>query len=221
MLLLQLFLIGLVVTLEPIPLTAMILLLAAEGGLLKGLGYVIGWLLTLVLIVAVTVAVTGGQPLLPQTSPSTAALTIKLVIGAILVFTGYRRWNRPLSGIPKERRDPKWMSRVDRINPIAAAGLAFLLQPWVLVTAGVANIAEAKLSSPLEYFAVFAFCLICSASYLTMEIYAAARPAQVKATLPSLLAWINGHRDQAIVFLSLGLGLYLVAVSIYGLVSGQ
>ena len=64
--LLGLFLIGLVVTLEPIPLTAMIVLLAADGGLLKGLGYVLGWMLTLVLIVAVTVAVTGGQPLLPR-----------------------------------------------------------------------------------------------------------------------------------------------------------
>ena len=40
--LLDLFLIGLVVTLEPIPLSAFILLLAAERGLLKGLGFVIG-----------------------------------------------------------------------------------------------------------------------------------------------------------------------------------
>ncbi len=59
--LLDLFLIGLVVTLEPIPLTAMILLLATEGGLLKGLGYVLGWMLTLVAIVALTVLVTGGN----------------------------------------------------------------------------------------------------------------------------------------------------------------
>ena len=51
---LDLFLIGLVVTLEPIPLTAMILLLAAERGLMKGLGFTLGWLLTLVGIVALT-----------------------------------------------------------------------------------------------------------------------------------------------------------------------
>jgi Sap, sulfolipid-1-addressing protein len=221
MLLLQLFLIGLVVTLEPIPLTAMILLLASEGGLLKGLGYVLGWLLTLVAIVALTVAVTGGQPLLPQTAPSTAALSVKLAIGAVLVFVGYRRWGRPASTEPKEKKQPRWMSGIDRVNPFAAAGLAFLLQPWVLVTAGVSTITEAKLSSPLEYLAVFAYCVLCSASYLVMETYAALRPAKVKATLTSLLEWITAHRDQAIVFLSLGLGLYLMAVSIYGLVSGS
>ncbi len=221
MLLLQLFLIGLVVTLEPIPLTGMILLLAADGGLLKGLGYVLGWLLTLVGIVALTVVVTGGKPLLPQTAPSTAALSVKLGIGAVLVYIGYRRRRRPATAGHKERKQPKWMSRIDRINPVAAAGLAFLLQPWVLVVAGVTTITEAKLSSPLEYFAVFLFCLICSASYIVMETYAALRPVEVKKALSSLLEWINTHRDQAIVFLSLGLGLYLMAVSIYGLVSGE
>ena len=91
-LLLDLFLIGLVVTLEPIPLTAMILLLATEGGLLKGLGYVLGWMLTLVVIVAVTVLVTGGKPLIPKSNPSTAALAVKLGIGVVLVFIAYRRW---------------------------------------------------------------------------------------------------------------------------------
>jgi len=76
-LLLDLFLIGLVVTLEPIPLTAMILLLATEGGLMKGLGYVLGWMLTLVAIVALVVLVTGGKPLIPNSNPSTAELAVR------------------------------------------------------------------------------------------------------------------------------------------------
>ena len=107
---LELFLIGLVITLEPIPLTAMILLLAAEGGLLKGLGYVLGWMLTLVVIVAVTVVVTGGQPLRPQTAPSTAALSVKLGIGAVLVFIGYRRRGKPSSGSETEKKQPRWIA---------------------------------------------------------------------------------------------------------------
>jgi threonine/homoserine/homoserine lactone efflux protein len=215
--LLDLFLIGLVVTLEPIPLTGMILVLATEGGLLKGLGYVLGWLLTLVGIVALTVLVTGGQPLIPNSNPSTGALAVKLAIGAVLVWIGYRRWGSWKSSEPKGQ--PRWMAGIDRINPLTAAGLAFLLQPWVLVTAGVATITQAKLSSTAEWLALLAFCLLCSASYLTMEIYAALRPATVKSTLNALLQWITSHRDQVIVFLSLGLGLYLMAKSIYGLVT--
>jgi len=220
--LIQLFVIGLVVTVEPIPLTAMILLLAAEGGLLKGLGYLIGWMATLVAIVAVTVAVTGGKPLIPHSNPSTAALSVKLAIGGVLVYIGYRRRGRSASSASaKPKKEPRWMRSINRVNPLAAAGLAFLLQPWVLVAAGVTNITEAKLSSSLEYFAVFAFCLVCSASYIVMETYAALRPAKVRASLQALLEWITRHRDQTIVFLSIGLGVYLMAVSIYGLVNGE
>ncbi len=215
---LDLFLIGLVITLEPIPLTAMILLLAAERGILKGLGFTLGWMLTLVAIVALTVLVTGGKPLIPQSAPSTGALAAKLAIGVALIFIAYRRRRRPASTEPKKQ--PRWMSGIDRINPVAAAGLGFLLQPWVLVAAGVATITQAELSNGLEYFAVFAFCLWCTASYLALEIYAALRPQVVRTKLNSLLEWINTHTDQAIVFLSLGLGLYLMAKSIYGLVSG-
>jgi hypothetical protein len=100
---------------------------------------------------------------------------------------------------------------------LGAAGLAFLLQPWVMVAAGVATITQAKFSSAAEWLALFAFCLWCTASYLTMEIYAVLRPEKVKATLNALLEWINTHTDQAIVFLSLGLGTYLTARSIYTL----
>ena len=219
-LLLDLFLIGLVVTLEPIPLTAMILLLATERGLLKGLGYVLGWMVTLVAIVAVTVLVTGGKPLIPNSNPSTGALAVKLSIGVVLVFIAYRRRGSWSSSEPKQPKgQPKWMRGIDRVNPLSAAGLAFLLQPWVLVTAGVADITQAKVSSAWEYVAVFAFCVLCSASLLVMETYAALRPAEVKKTLDALLHWITSHRDQVIVILSLGLGLYLMAKSIYGLVT--
>ena len=215
--LLDLFLIGLVVTLEPIPLTAMILLLATDGGLLKGLGYVLGWMVTLVGIVAVTVLVTGGKPLIPNSNPSTGALAVKLTVGVVLVVIAYRRWGTWGNSEPKGQ--PKWMRGIDRVNPLTAAGLGFLLQPWVLVTAGVADITQAKLSSAWEYLAVFAFCVLCSASLLTMEVYAALRPAEVKIKLQALLDWITSHRDQVIVILSLALGLYLMAKSLYGLVS--
>jgi hypothetical protein len=217
--LLDLFLIGMVVTVEPIPLTGMILVLATERGLLKGLGYVLGWLLTLVAIVALTVLVTDGKPLIPNSNPSTAALAVKLAVGVVVVWIAYRRRGTWESSEPKEQ--PRWMAGIDRVNPLTAAGLAFLLQPWVLVAAGVATITQAKISSTAEWLALLAFCLLCSASYIAMETYAALRPARVKATLASLLGWITSHRDQAIVFLSLALGLYLMAKSIYGLVNHE
>jgi hypothetical protein len=219
-LILDLFLIGLVVTLEPIPLTAMILLLASERGVRKGAGYVVGWLLTLVVIVVVTVVITGGKPPAPRSSGSTAALAVKLAAGVVLVGIGARRRRRLSRGETKAtKKQPRWMAYVDRANPPVAAGIAFLLQPWVLVAAGVATIVQAKLSTGAQYFWVFAFCVWCSASYLVLEGYAIARPAAVKSRLGAVLEWINTHTDQTIAILSIALGTYLAAKSIYGLVS--
>ncbi len=227
--LLDLFLIGLVVNVEPIPVTAMILLLAADRGVIKGVGFVLGWMLTLVVIVAATVLITDGRPPSPASAPSTAVLAAKLACGVVLVFFAYRRRDSlrrqstragdTAAAEPAPRKQPKWMASIDRVNPLAAAGLAFIVQPWVLVAAGVSTIAEAKLSNGLEYFGVFAFCLWCTASYLTMEIYAVVRPVAVQTRLRALLEWINQHRDQAIAILSLVLGLYLMAKSIFSLVS--
>jgi hypothetical protein len=224
-LILDLFVIGLIVTLEPLPLTAMILLLASERGMLKGLGYVLGWMGSLTIIVGVTVVVTSGHPPSPKSAPSTAALVVKLAAGVVLLAIGARRQRRlsraePAGAGPATaRKEPKWMTGIDRVNPLSAAGLAFLLQPWVLVAGGVSTIVDAKLDTIPEYLVVFGFCVWCSASYLALEIYAALRPDAVRTRVQSLLTWIRGHTDQAIVFLSLAAGLYLMAKAIYGLVS--
>ena len=98
----------------------MILLLATEGGLLKGLGYVLGWLLTLVAIVALTVLVTGGKPLIPNSNPSTGALAVKLAIGVVLVVIAYRRWGKWESAEPKGQ--PRWMARHRPRQPADGGG---------------------------------------------------------------------------------------------------
>ena len=59
---LDLLLIGLVITLEPIPLTAFLLVLASKGGVRKGAGFIFGWLVSLAIVVAGTVLVTGNNP---------------------------------------------------------------------------------------------------------------------------------------------------------------
>ena len=69
------------------------------------------------------------------------------------------------------------------MSPWFAMALGPLTQPWGLVAAGVATIVEAKLSSWQSYLALFLFCLISTAVYLAMELYAAFRPAQTQAFL--------------------------------------
>ena len=212
---LDLLLIGLVITLEPIPLTAFLLVLASKGGVRKGAGFIFGWLVSLAIVVAGTVLVTGNNPPKPSTAPSLAALAVKIAIGVALLVVAARQWRK--RGKPK--KTPKWQTGIDNMSPWYAMGVAPLVQPWGLVAAGVATIVEAKLSSWESYIALFLFCLVSTAIYLALEIHAGFRPERSQAFLTSARAWIDTHTDQVIIVVSLGLGLWLVGKSTYLIVA--
>jgi hypothetical protein len=211
---LDLVLIGLAVALDPLPLTAFLIVLPSKGGVRKGAAWTFGWLASLGIVVTVTVVATGNNPPKPNTAPSLADLAVKIAIGVILVAIAVRQRRR--MGRPKKpKKAPKWQAHVDNMSPWFAMGLACALQPWVLISAGAATVVEAKLSSTESYLALFLFCVLGSASYLAMEIYAGFRPGQSQAFLTRLRTWIDTHTDQVIIWGSLILGLWLIAYSIY------
>jgi len=217
-LVLNLVLIGLAITLEPIPLTAFILVLASRGGVKKGAAFIFGWLLSLAIVIAFTVLVTDNKPPKPSTAPSLAALAARLAIGVVLVLIAVRQ--RQKMGKPKPpKKPPKWQAGIDNMTPWYAIGLAPLTQPWGLVAAGVTVIVNAKLSSWESYVAVFLFCVVATATYLAMEIYAGVRPERAQEFLAHLRAWIDGHTDQVIIIVSVVLGFWLVGYSVYYIVT--
>jgi threonine/homoserine/homoserine lactone efflux protein len=218
MLVLSLVLIGLVITLEPIPLTAFILVLASRGGVRKGAAFIFGWLVSLVIVIALTVLVTGNKPPKPSTTPSLAALAAKLAIGTGLLLIAIRQYRK--MGKPKPpKKTPRWQASIDNMTPWYAIGLGPLTQPWGLVAAGVSVIVEAKLSSWASYLALVLFCVIATSAFLAMEIYAGFRPQPAQEFLARLRHWIDTHTDQVIVIVSLVLGFWLVGNSIYYIVT--
>jgi threonine/homoserine/homoserine lactone efflux protein len=215
---LDLLLIALVITLEPIPLTAFILILLSKGGTRKGAAFIFGWLLSLAVVVTLTVLVTGNKPPKPNTAPSLAALAVKIAIGVALVLIAVRQRRR--MGKPRTpKKPPKWQTGLDNMSPLYAIALAPLTQPWGLVAAGVAVITEAKLTSWESYVALFLFCLVATALYIALEVYAGFRPERAQEFLGRIRTWIDTHTDQVIIVVSLVLGLWLVGKSIYLIVT--
>ena len=211
---LNLVLIGLAITLDPLPLTAFIVVLPSKRGVRKGAAFVFGWLLSLAVVVTVTVLATGNNPPKPSTAPSLAALAAKIAIGVVLLIIAIRHIRA--RGRPKPpKKPPKWQEHVDTMSPWFALGLAPALQPWGLIGAGAATVVQAKLSSWESYLALFLFCLLASASYLFMEIYTVFRPGQSQALLARFRTWIDSHTDQVIILGSLILGIWLIANSLY------
>ncbi|MGO9078314.1 MAG: GAP family protein [Streptosporangiaceae bacterium] len=211
----DLLLIGLAITLEPFPLTGFILLLSAPRGTVKGLAFILGWLACLAVVIAAVILATGNSPPQSQTAPSNAVLAVKLALGMALIFFAGRTRHR--SGQP--RKPPAWMARVDGLSPLAAAGLAVILQPWTLVAAGAATVTQAKLTSVASYLVLVAFCLLATGSFIALELYAVFAPAAASGRLRSLRAWLDTHQDQVIIVICLLLGCWLAAKSSYLLVS--
>jgi threonine/homoserine/homoserine lactone efflux protein len=215
---LNLVVIGVAVALDPLPLTAFLVVLPSRRGVRKGAAYVFGWLVSLAVVVTVAVIATGNNPPKPSTAPSLAALAVKIALGAVLVWIAVRHIRA--RGRPKPpKKPPKWQEHVDSMSPWFALGLAPALQPWVLIGAGAATVVEAKLSSWESFLALFLYCVLASSSYLAMEIYAIVRPDQSQALLGRARTWIDAHTDQVIIAGGLIVGFWLIANSIYLLVT--
>jgi len=215
---LNLMLIGLAIALDPLPLTAFMVILPSKRGVRKGAAFVFGWLVSLAIVVTVTVLATGNNPPKPNTAPSLASLAVRIVIGTFLVWIAIRQRRR--RGKPKKpKKPPKWQEHVDNMSPWFALVLAPTLQPWGLIGAGAATVVEAKLSSWESFLALFGFCVLASASYLAMEIYAGFWPGQSQAFLARFRTWMETRTDQVIIVGSLILGFWLIANSIYLIVT--
>ena len=163
MLVLNLMLIGVAVALDPLPLTAFLVVLPSKRGTVKGAAFVFGWLVSLAAVVTVTVAATGNNPPRPATVPSLAALAIKIALGVVLVriAIGHIR----ARGQPKPpKKPPRWQEHVDTMSPWFALVLAPTLQPWVLIGAGAATVVEAKVSSWASFLALFLYCVLASST---------------------------------------------------------
>lgn len=214
MLVFQPTLIGLAITLEPIPFTAFALVLASSRGTSKAAFFIVGWVLSLTVVIALTLAATGNNPPRSGTVPSQAALAIRIAIGVALLCIALRR-KRMMGRTRKPKDPPRWQAGVDHMSPLFALVLAILVQPWGLIAAGAAVITGAELDSWRSTLA-FAYYLVLSVgTYLAVEFYALARPERTQELIVSVRMWIAGHTDEMIIIISVVLGIWLVVDSIY------
>jgi hypothetical protein len=211
-------LIGVAIALDPLPLAAYFVLLPSKRGVRKGAAFILGWLVSLAIVVAITVTATGNNPPKPQTAPSLAALVVKLAIGVVLVGIAIRQRRR--MGRPKKpKKPPKWQEGVDNMSLPFAFALGPLVQPWGLIAAGAATVVDANVSNAASGLALFLFCVLASSSYIALELYAGFRPAQSEALLVKIRTWGQTHTDQIVIIGCLVLGFWLIGQSIYLIVT--
>ena len=215
--LLDLTLIGVAIALYPVALTAFVLILTSRRGTRTGGAFVVGWIVSLVVVVAVTVASTGNSPPSAGTATSLGVLAAKIALGVVLLAVAVHRYRH--LGRPSEKKTPRWQAGIDDMSPWYAVGVAVIAQSWALVAAGAATVVEAKVSTAADAVALVWFCLLASAPYLGLELYAVARPEPARAFLLRVRTWIDTHTDVLVIWVSVVVGLWLIGKSTYLLVT--
>ena len=212
----DLMLLGLGIALQPFRLSAFILILSSKDGTRKGLGFILGWLACLVLVIATVLLITGSRPVRFRTVPGEALLIARLALGVALILIAAMQLRR--KGHP--RILTAVLARLDTMSPWSAALLAAIVQPWTLVVAGAVIVAQASLSSVGDYLALASFCLLATSSFVVLELWSVLAPASAGTRLAALRAWLDEHGRQVIIVVCLALGLWLTGQSIHLLALG-
>lgn len=117
---------ALAVAISPIPVIAVILMLLAPRAGRTSAGFLLGWIVGIVVAAVVFTALARFAGLGAGGGPSTVASWIKIALGVVLVGLAVRSWRSRPAG-EQEPVVPKWMAAIDTFTPAKACGLGFLL----------------------------------------------------------------------------------------------
>jgi len=117
---------GVGVALSPVPIIAVVLMLATPRGRVNGPAFLAGWVVGLAVVGTVVLLVASGGDASQAGAPADWVSVLKLVLGVLLLGLAVRQWRgRPRGDQMPEL--PGWMKTVDTFTPTRAAGIAVAL----------------------------------------------------------------------------------------------
>ncbi|MES9525058.1 GAP family protein [Streptomyces capoamus] len=202
------------VMISPLPVIAIILVLATPRGRLSGSVFAIGWLVGLSALGAVMLAVGGSGGASSHGQPATWVGALKLALGVLLALFGARQWHRRPRDVSQAKL-PKWMAAIDRFSPVKMFGLALALSAANLKNAAFTIAASSSISSsgiPVgQQIGVLAlFVVIASLGILAPLAVFLVAGERAKSTLGSWKNWAAQHNTAIMAVLCFVIGLKLL-----------
>ena len=206
------------VALSPIPIIAVVLMLATPRGGVNGASFVLGWLVGLSLVGTIVLLLSGGSG---GSEPATWVGVVSLLLGvALIVLAGLQWRRRPRGGTVAL---PGWMASIDRFGPVKSAGLGLALSAAnpknLLITVGAAAaIAQAGVSPGGQAVALGLFVLLGTLGpCVPLAIYLGLG-ARSQRILEGLRGWMAAHNTAIMCVLLVVIGLKLLGDGISALV---
>lgn len=214
---------GVGVALSPIPIIAVVLMLATPKGRANGLAFLAGWVLGIAVVGTIVLVVAGGASASKHGTPATWVSILKIVLGVLLLLLAAEQWRgRPHGDAEPEL--PGWMKTVDALTPVRSAGIAVVLaainpKNLLLVVGGAAAISQTGASASSQAIALIVFIVIATLGVGTpVAIYYLAGDKATKI-LADLRDWMAKENNTITAVICLIIGAKLIGDAITSLAS--
>ena len=208
------------VALSPVPIIAVILMLATPRARSNGAAFAVGWVVGLV-VVSVVVLLVAGDADDTDSGTSTTVDVVVLLLGALFLLMALKQWQaRPKPGV--EPALPKWMSAVDQFTAGKSLVLGAALsganpKNLALTLAAAASIAKAGLDGGETVVAVTVFVVIGSLTVAGPVLFYLLAADRAAGPLASIKTFMSEHNAVIMMVVLLVLGGKLLGQGIAGL----
>lgn len=206
------------VAISPIPIIAAILMLLSPKARGTSVGFLLGWVLGIVVAVTVFSLLSA---IIPEQDPDAAkpvAGWIKIILGVLLLLLAARQWrSRPKPG--EEPPLPKWMAAIDEMTAGRGFVLGFVLaavnpKNLLLGAAAGVSIGTGGLTVGETTIAIAVFTLIAAASVAIPVIAYLVASQRMAGPLESLRGWLVHNNATVMAVLLLVIGVAVIGKGI-------
>ena len=206
------------IAISPGTIIAAILMLLSPKARGTSVGFLIGWVLGIV--IALTVFILLASVLTPADpdQPQPVAGVIKLLLGSLMLVLGVKQWRgRPHDG--EEPTMPAWMTAIDELSTAKGFGFGLLLSavnPKNLLMAASAGvtIGSAGLSLGATAATVGLFTAIAAASVAVPVIGYLVAAERMSRPLEELRSWLTSNNATVMAVLLLVIGVMMIGKGI-------
>jgi threonine/homoserine/homoserine lactone efflux protein len=155
---------GVGVALSPVPIIAVVLMLATPHGRVNGPAFIAGWVFGLAAAGTILLLGASGAEASSSGTPAEWVSIVKIVLGAMLLGLAARQWRgRPQGDAEPEL--PAWMKTIDTFTPAKAVGMGVLFSAinpknLILVVGAAAAIAQTGAGAGDQAVALAVFVLL-------------------------------------------------------------
>jgi len=155
---------GVGVALSPVPIIAVVLMLATPKGRVNGPAFLAGWIAGIAVLGTIVLLIASGASASKHGAPATWVSIVKIVLGVLLLLLAAKQWR----GRPRgegEPRLPAWMKAIDKFTAVRSVAMGIALSAvnpknLLLVVGAAAAIAQTGASTGSQAVALAVFILI-------------------------------------------------------------